>query len=79
MSHAIPAILEPNGQIRLLEPIRVAVPTRVMVTLPESPKSSPGDTQTLLRLLREHRLPREAKLTAEEIDAQIEAERSAWD
>lgn len=85
MSHAIPAILEPSGQVRLLESVRVAVPTRVLVTIPgadgftNDSKSALGDTQALLKLLRENRLPQEARLSAEEIDGQIEAERNAWD
>jgi hypothetical protein len=79
MPHAIPAILEPSGQVRLLEPIQVAVATRVIVTILEPPEYPTGDAQALLRLLREHRLPSEARLSAEDIDAQIEAERNAWD
>jgi hypothetical protein len=79
MSRAIPAILEPSGRIRLLKPVQVTVPTRVIVTIPEPAESRPGDTQALLRFLRENRLPAEARLNAEEIDAQVEAERNAWD
>jgi CO dehydrogenase/acetyl-CoA synthase beta subunit len=85
MSHAIPAILEPSGQVRLLEPVQVTVPTRVIVTIPEpvvpatEDETQLGNTQSLLKFLRENRLPVEARLSAEEIDAQIEAERNAWD
>lgn len=47
--------------------------------IPEPAESRPGDTQALLRFLRENRLPREARLSAADIDAQIEAERNAWE
>ena len=82
MLQAVEAILEPSGEVRLLENIRVAVPTRVVVTVIETAApmaEREGDTKTLLEFLRENRLPKHSRLSAEEIDAQVEAERNAWD
>jgi len=82
MLQTIEAILEPSGKVHLLESIHVAVPTRVIVTLLETPvatvdEDSGGDMETLLRFLRENRLPDHSRLSAGEIDAQIQAERKA--
>ncbi|MBF0109598.1 MAG: hypothetical protein HQL76_10520 [Magnetococcales bacterium] len=44
-----------------------------------SEKTIQGNSVALLRLLRENRLPRKECMTGEEIDAQIAAEREAWD
>lgn len=82
MLQAVEAILEPSGQVRLLEAIRVTAPTRVVLTLlePSAPaEPAQGDSAAVLRFLRANRLPDSARLDAAAIDAQIDAERQAWD
>jgi len=84
MLQTIEAIIEPSGAIRLLEEVHVSSPKRALVTVLETPanedvSSERGNAVAILKFLEENRLPESARLTAEEIDAQIEAERNAWD
>ena len=83
MLQAVEAILEPSGEVRLLENIRVTEPTRVVVTVIETAsaieQTGQGDTKSLLEFLSGNRLPKQGRLSAEEIDAQVEAERNAWE
>ena len=84
MLQAIEVIVEPSGLIRPLEELHVAVPTRAVLTLLETPPSTQtgperGSGAALLQFLREHPLPPESRRSAEEIDARIREEREAWD
>lgn len=82
MLQSVEAILEPSGQVRLLEAVYVAAPTRVVLTLLEptaSPESVQGDSAAVLQFLRANRLPDSVRLSAEEIDAQVDEGRQAWD
>lgn len=54
MPQTIEAILEPSGHVRLLEPIQVTAPSRVLLTLLETPADSKlGSAAVLLKLLEE--------------------------
>ena len=44
-----------------------------------SPEAAQGSAERILAWLRDHRLPESARRSAEEIDADIEAERRSWD
>ena len=84
MLQTIEAIIEPSGAIRLLEEVHFSSPKRALVMVLETPAdegaaSGQGNAAAILKFLEENRLPESARLTAEEIDAQIEAERNAWD
>jgi hypothetical protein len=80
MLQTVEAILEPSGEVRLLEPIRVSAPCRALLTVLETPAAPErGSAAALLKCLRENPLPPECRRTAEEIDAQIEQERNAWE
>jgi hypothetical protein len=84
MLQTIEAIIEPSGAIRLLEEVHVSSPKRALVTVLETPANGGaaperGNPAAILKFLEENRLPESARLSAEEIDAQIEAERNAWD
>lgn len=84
MLQTIEAIIEPSGAIRLLEEVHVSSPKRALVTVLETfanedVTSLRGNAAALLKFLEENRLPESSRLTAEEIDAQIEAERNSWD
>lgn len=84
MFQTVEAIVEPTGTVRLLEMLQVDHPCRAFVTLVENPRSSAavassGTANDVLKFLEQTRLLATEKLTALEIDAQIEAERQAWD
>lgn len=84
MSQTIEVIVEPNGAIRPLEEIHVTVPTRALLTLPETAtpaKEEPerGTAAALLQFLKKNRLPPECRRSAEEIEAGIREEREAWE
>lgn len=51
----------------------------VLPPLQEESRKEPGDSAELLRFLRENRMPKEVRLSAEEIDAQVVMEREVWD
>lgn len=83
MLQTVEAIVDPSGAVRLLEAVTLSSPRRALVTLLETPAddpgTAPGSSAALLDFLAKSRLPAAARLTADEIDAQIEAERNAWD
>ena len=83
MSKTIEVIVEPNGTIRPLETLQVSVPTRALLTFPDSPSGPAplpkGSQAALVEFLETNALPAEKHRTAADIDRQIEEERSAWD
>ncbi len=82
MLQTIEAIVEPSGLVRLLEEVNIISPRRAIVTLLDTVASAQDDTGNsaiILKFLAEHRLPPSARLSAEEIEEQIETERNAWD
>jgi hypothetical protein len=83
MLQTVEAIVEPSGNVRLLEALQIDHPCRAVVTLLESPLQSDAmpaqaSADDILRFLERTRLPASAQLGAQAIDAQIEDERSAW-
>jgi hypothetical protein len=84
MLQTIEAVIEPSGAIRLLEEFHVKSPMRAIVTVLDfsSPKESftlRGNAAAILQFAQNHPLPAEARRSAAEIEAGIEAERQAWD
>lgn len=80
MLHTVEAILEPSGEVRLLEPVYVAAPSRALLTILETPAAPErGSAAVLLQRLGEYPLPLDCRHPAEEIEAQIEQERNAWE
>ena len=83
MYQTVEAIVEPAGTVRLLEALKVDHPCRAFVTLLENPcagfVSSADAVNSVLKYLAQTRLSPADRLTALEIDAQIESERQAWD
>jgi hypothetical protein len=80
MLQTVEAILEPSGKVRLLEPIHVSRPSRVLLTLLETPiEPERGSAAGLLQRLRNNPLLPEVRRSMAEIDAQIEKERNAWE
>ncbi len=81
MLQTVEAIIEPSGHVRLLEEVHIDSPRRAIVTLLDSGPNEydAANSTTILKFLADHRLSPSARLSAEEIDAQIETERNAWD
>jgi len=76
------AIVEPTGKVHMLESLQLDHSCRAFVTLLEpshiANERAEGNVTDILKFLTETRLSSNAKLTAQEIDAQILAEREAW-
>ncbi len=74
------AVIDLNGNIRLLEPLPVTKMSRVLVTLLEETEPitfARGNATALLEFLRANRLPETARPGVEEIEAQIEEARNS--
>lgn len=86
MLQTVEAEIDVNGNVRLLEPLRLAKPTRALVTLLEhgaAPAADlaeeQGNAQRLLELLRSPEFANRRSYSAEEIEAQIQENRDAWE
>lgn len=82
MLHTVEAVIDLNGNIRLLEPLPVTKLSRVLVTLLEETEpiiSAKGNAAALLEFLRANRLPETAKPSVEEVEAHIEEARNSWE
>jgi hypothetical protein len=82
MLQTVEGIIDVDGQIRWLEPLRVSQPSRVIVTLLQDHNNvSPakGSAENALQSLRKNRLPDAARPTVVEIEAQITEARESWD
>ena len=82
MLQTVEGIIDVDGQIRWLEPLRVSQPSRIIVTLlqdHDSASPSKGKAERALRSLRKNRLPEAARPTVAEIEAQIIEARESWD
>ncbi len=78
----VEAELDVDGAIRWQESLPITKPSRVLVTLLEETNGTAarqGNAAAMLEFLRNHRLPESARLSAEEIEAQIEENRNSWD
>lgn len=81
MLQTVEAEIDVNGNVRLLEPLRVTKPTRALLTLLEdttAPAETQGNAAALLEFLRNNRSPESARPSVEEIEAQIEENRNSW-
>ncbi len=82
MLQTVEGIIDVDGQIRWLEPLRVSQPSRVIVTLLQdhnNASQSKGNAEKALRSLHNNRLPDAARPTVAEIEAQITEARESWD
>ena len=82
MLQTVEAVVDVDGTIHWPEPLPVTKPSRVLVTLLEEKNGtavSQGNAAHLLEFLHNNRLPESARLSAEEIEAQIEENRNSWD
>lgn len=88
MLQTVRAEIDVNGNVRLLEPVRVERRTQALVTLLDeadertqerAEAQARGNAAATLEFLRTHRLPEAARSSAEEIEAQIQENRNSWD
>ncbi len=82
MLQTVEAEVDVSGQIRLLEPVRVSKKSRAIVTVLEETNGDVeerGNSKQILEFLRNNRFPESARLSAEEIEAQITEARESWD
>ncbi|MEO5327396.1 MAG: hypothetical protein H7829_04045 [Magnetococcus sp. THC-1_WYH] len=88
MIRSYEAEVSEDGRVWLHEPLTLQSRHRAVLTILEPLGTERrdvgeslmlGDSESLLRFLRENRLPAEMCLSADEINAQIAAEREAWD
>jgi len=82
MLQTVEAEIDINGNIHLLEPLKITKPSRALVTLLDNGDSSltqKGRAESVLEFLRNNRLPDSARPSEEEIEAQITEARESWD
>lgn len=82
MLQTVEAEIDINGNVRLLEPLRVTRKTRAIVTLLEETngnQENKGNGKQILAFLQNNRLPDSARPSVEEIEAQILEARESWD
>lgn len=81
MLQTVEAEIDVDGNVELLEPVRVTKRTRAIVTLLEERENreTKGNSKSVLEFLRNTRLPESSRPTAEEIEAQILEARKSWD
>ncbi len=80
MMQTVEAEINVDGTVTLLEPLRVRVKTKALVTVLENGDSSrQGNARQMLEFLQNNRLPVEARRSAEEMEAQILENRNSWD
>jgi hypothetical protein len=82
MLQTVEAEIDVQGNVRLLEPVRVTRKTRAIVTVLEETNGSQenkGNAKQILKFLRKNRLPDSARPSGEEIEAQILEARESWD
>jgi hypothetical protein len=82
MRQTVEGILDVDRQIRWLEPLHVARPSRIIVTLlQEHNGTSPvkGNAKQALQSLRKNRWPAAARPSVAEIETQITEAQESWD
>jgi len=84
MLQTVEAEIDVNGNVVLLEPVRVTNRTRAIVTLleettGEAREEREGNSKKLLELLKSPEFANRKSYSAEEIEAQIEEARNSWE
>ncbi len=82
MLQTVEAEIDVNGNVRLLEPLRVSRKARAIVTVLEETgggAKTQGNSKKILEFLQKNRLPEESRPDVKEIEAQILEAREAWD
>jgi hypothetical protein len=84
MLQTVEVVVDVNGVVRLLEPLTLNQPTRALLTLlqnGEGPATTveQGNAAQLLELLNSPEFVNGPSYSAEEIEAQIQENREAWE
>ena len=80
MLHTVEAEVGIDGSVLLLEPLHIAKPSRALVTLLEKQSTNQkGNAATMLKFLRENRLPESSRPSEAEIEAQVTEARESWE
>ncbi len=84
MLKTVEAEIDVDGNVVLLEPVRVKKRTRAIVTLLEETNGEAreerrGNSKKLLELLKSPEFANRKSYSAEEIEAQIEEARNSWE
>lgn len=82
MLQTVEAEIDVNGNVELLEPVRVTKKTRAIVTVLEETnrdEREKGNSKKILELLRSPEFANRKSYSAEEIEAQIEEARNSWE
>ncbi len=83
MLQTVEAEIDVNGNIELLEPIRVTKKPRAIVTVLDETngdeRETKGNSKKILELLRSPEFANRKSYSAEEIEAQIEEARNSWE
>ncbi len=82
MLRTVRAEVSIDGQVHLLEPLHVTQTSPAIVTLLNAENGTAkhkGNATTVLRFLRDNRLPAASQPTADEIEAHIQEARASWD
>lgn len=76
------AEINTNGVVTLLEPVKIGKRSRAKVIVyddvPDTEKEA-GNAAKLLEMMNANRLPANAAVSSEEMEAQIEEARTSWD
>ncbi len=82
MLQTVEAEIDANGQIRLLEPLRVSKKSRAIVTVLEEPNSDfkeKENSKQISELLRSPEFANRKSYSAKQIEAQIDEARNSWE
>lgn len=82
MLQTVKAEVDVDGNVRLLEPLRVTQTSPALVTLLDTENDAArfkGNAAEVLQFLWENRLPEAARPDEAEIEAHIQEARESWD
>lgn len=82
MSIVVEAVIDTDGKVELLEPVKVKKRSRAVLTILDEPNGNveqSGNGEALLALLKTPAFQNRKVYSDEEIDKQIEENRNSWD
>lgn len=82
MLKTVEAVIDVDGNVKLLEPLSVKGGSRAIVTVLEERNGSveeQGNSKKILEFLQNNRLPESARSSVEEIETYITEARESWD
>lgn len=81
MMQTVEAEINVDGTVTLLEPLRVRVKTRALVTVLETggDTTGEGNVSSVLELMRSDAFKNRRRYPAEQIEAEIDEARNSWE